>query len=248
MSVCVPACPWTGQMCGCGWVLSVWMKEWTCVVFFVCGTLSLIPKSVTKCNYFPMTTVLQPVWWAHKITSESKVPSLFSFAVCCKQTFMPPEKVKLIHINKEISSFFGQTVHTNVQFFVILMDNIIHFQCWCNAVCCCHSHFIFQLIHISPLLISHVFKKKKKKSQYNSYSDFKEAYFVINWCICLPVFLFGLFAWDGSSSLFNIFKNAEQCVLLVWLYFSFINECKSKVSACFFFLVCLDVCVLYILL
>lgn len=29
--------------------------------FFVCGTLSLISKGVTKSNYFPMMTILQPI-------------------------------------------------------------------------------------------------------------------------------------------------------------------------------------------
>lgn len=77
--------------------LLLWMEEWICVgVCFVCGTLSLIPKGVTKCNYFPMMTVLQPIWWAHNNTIKSKVPSLFTFAVCCEQTFMPLEKTKLI--------------------------------------------------------------------------------------------------------------------------------------------------------
>lgn len=73
---------WNVGVCSClslnrlnVWVwlgLSVWMKEWIYVdaflfCFFVGGTLSLIPKGVTKCNYFPMMTVLQPIRWAHKI-------------------------------------------------------------------------------------------------------------------------------------------------------------------------------------
>lgn len=34
----------------------------------------------------------------------------------------------------------------------------------------------------------------------------------------------------------DIFNNAEQCVLVVLLYYSFINECQCKVSlVCFFF-------------
>lgn len=118
------------------------------------------------------------------------------------------------------------------------MDNKKHFQCWCNAVCCCHSHIIFQLMHIS-LLMSPLFSQKKNKniSQYQTYSDFE-----VLWLI--GAFVFQCFFWPICMRWFifiiNIFNNAEQCVLIVWLYFSFINECKCKVSVWSF------LCVLYL--
>lgn len=50
-------------------------------------------------------------------------------------------------------------------------------------------------------------------------------------------FVFQCFFWPVCMKLVHlhiISNDAEQRVLLVWLYFSFINECKCKVSVCVF--------------
>lgn len=116
------------------------------------------------------------------------------------------------------------------------MDNKKHFQCWCNAVCCCHSHIIFQLMHIS-LWISPLFSQKKK-NPFHSTRHIQTLKKRVLWLI--GAFVFQCFFWPICMRWFifiiNIFNNAEQCVLIVWLYFSFINECKCKVSVWSFFL------------
>lgn len=60
-----------------------------------------------------------------------------------------------------------------------------------------------------------------------------EEVFLCDWFVNLSSSLFHPFAWNGSS--INFFNNAEQCVLLVWLFFHFINECKCNVFVWLFF-------------
>lgn len=169
----------------------------------------------------------------------------------------PGQKEILTFLTKRYQASLVLTVHTNVQFsLVILMDNMKHFQCWCNAVCCCHSHIMSQSMHIS-LLIYPLFPQKKKT--FHSTTHIQTLKKCVLWLIC--EFVFQCFFWSICMRWFifiiNIFNNAEQCVLLVWLYFSFINECKCNVSVwihflflfyCYFWTFKILLCVLLMLL
>lgn len=102
-------------------------------------------------------------------------------------------------------------------------------MCLCNAVCFCHFHIIFWLMHISAVLFCFFFLIFNRRKKFHStYSDFNGA--------CLVIFVFQCFFWPICMIwiifIISIFNSAEQCVLTVPLYFSFINECKYKVAVC----------------
>lgn len=102
----------------------------------------------------------------------------------------PWRKWNSYHFNKNKSNSFGETVHANTLFsLIILMDNKKHFQCWCNAVYCCHSHIIFQLRNAQSANIASDSAEEKTFHSTTHIQTFKETCFVINLCICLPVFL-----------------------------------------------------------
>lgn len=103
----------------------------------VSGTLSLIPKGVTKCCLFSeLFNVIGP---QNDINNNYKVPSVFLYS--SQTDFHAPEVM--------ISSFFGQMVDTNCQ---VLLRHISGTIRLCNAVCFCHFHIIFWLMHISAVL------------------------------------------------------------------------------------------------
>lgn len=149
---------------------------------------------------------------------------------------MPLDKRKFLpFLTKRYQASLVLTVHTNVQFsLVILMDNMKHFQCWCNVACCCHSHIMSQSMYISLL----IYPVSTEEKTFHSTTHIQTLKKCVLWLIC--EFVFQCFFWSICMRWFifiiNIFNNAEQCVLLVWLYFSFINECKCKVSVWVHFL------------
>lgn len=164
---------------------------------------------------------------AHKMKPEYKVPSLFLFAVCCEQTFTSPGGTKT-PFSRKISSFFSQTIDP------LLRHSNSNISSCDVAQCCCHLHIISQL----TFLFADCSRIKKETTHIQT---LKQRVLWFN-----GAFVFQCFFWPICMKWFIIFiidisNHAEQRVLLVWLYFSFINECTCKVSGC----VCLLYCYLF---
>ncbi len=137
------------------------------------------------------------------------MPSLFTFNVCCKQTLNGPgeNETRSFVTKKDIKLLWPNSTYK------------CPVLCWCDAACCCHFHIIFRLMHIS-LLISPRFSQKKRQQKKHIQTTKTRVLWIIGafvfqcffWSICMRWFIF----------IINVFNIAEQCVLLVWLYFSFI--------------------------
>lgn len=112
---------WLGLRC-------VWMREWVWCVN-VSGTLLLIPKGVTKCNYFLMMTVLQPVRWAHKIIPVSLRCLLCSHLMYVASRLSAPWRKWNSHLLTK--SFFRPNCPALL---CHILDNKKRLHCWCNAV------------------------------------------------------------------------------------------------------------------
>ncbi len=145
------------------------------------------------------------------------MPSLFTFNVCCKQTFNGPgeNETRSFVTKKDIKLLWPTSTYK------------CPVLCWCDAACCCHFHIIFRSMHIS-LLISPRFSQKKQTKK--TYSDYKDACFVNNWCICLPVFLL-IHLHEMVHFHYKRFQHCRtMCASSMVVFLFYINECKRTVS------------------